>query len=82
MQVESVGNAPPPSGMCTLGRDLVFLASWSGDSLLVQASPEQPPPQVPFFNSVISHRISNSVTNEFSHIFWSVWTDLQNPTPP
>ena len=46
MQVESVGNAPPPSGMCTLGRDLVFLASWGGDSLLVQASPEQPPPQV------------------------------------
>ena len=46
MQVESVGNAPPPSGMCPLGRDLVFLASWGGDSLLVQASPEQPPPQV------------------------------------
>ena len=37
-----MGNAPPPSGMCTLGPDLVFLGSWGGDSLLVQASPEQP----------------------------------------
>ena len=42
VQVENVGNAPPPSQMCTLGQDLLFLGSWGGDSLLVQASPDQP----------------------------------------
>ena len=40
-QVEHVGSAPPPAGMCRLGADLVFLASCGGDSLLVQTSADK-----------------------------------------
>jgi hypothetical protein len=38
--VSKAGVAPPASGMSVIDADLMFLASWVGDSLLVRTIPE------------------------------------------
>ena len=40
LQVSRANAAPPASAMCMVGQDILFLGSWVGDSLLVQAIPE------------------------------------------
>ena len=41
LQVLKVSAAAPPSCMCTVGAELIFLGSCAGDSLLLRALPEQ-----------------------------------------
>ena len=41
LQVSKVSAAAPPSCMCTVGPELIFLGSCGGDSLLLRALPEQ-----------------------------------------
>ena len=41
LQVSKVSAAAPPSCMCTVGAELIFLGSCAGDSLLLRALPEQ-----------------------------------------
>ena len=40
VQVSSAGFASPPSSMCRLDEELLFMGSWAGDSLLVRSVPE------------------------------------------
>ena len=41
LQVSKVSAAAPPSCMCAVGPELIFLGSCAGDSLLLRALPEQ-----------------------------------------
>ena len=41
LQVSKVSAAAPPSCMCAVGAELIFLGSCAGDSLLLRALPEQ-----------------------------------------
>lgn len=41
LQVSKVSAAAPPSCMCAVGPEVIFLGSCAGDSLLLHALPEQ-----------------------------------------
>lgn len=40
MQVSNAGFASPSASVCRLDEELLFLGSWTGDSLLVRTVPE------------------------------------------